>query len=153
MAALDHLGEELELGAGGVLGGELDVLELLARHLHALDGALDDLLLRELQLEVAVDGRGGEEDVAAAAGRVLQRLPGGVDVALVAAREARDDRPLDLLADRADGLEVARRGGGEAGLDDVHAEVAQGARHLELLLEVHGGAGATARRRAAWCRR
>ena len=61
--------------------------------------------------------------------------------------------PSTSRRDALDGLEVARRGGGEAGLDDVHAELAQGPGHLELLLQVHGGAGATARRRGAWCRR
>ena len=96
MAALHHLDQEVELGAGRVLGRELDVVELLARHLHALDGPADDLLLGHLELEVAVDGAGGQEDVAAPARRVLERLPRGGDVALVAAREAGDDRPLDL---------------------------------------------------------
>ena len=36
---LDHLGQELELGARGVLGRELHVLAELARELHAVDGA------------------------------------------------------------------------------------------------------------------
>ena len=43
---LDDLGEEIEFGAGGVLGRELDVLAALAGALDALDGPLDDLLAR-----------------------------------------------------------------------------------------------------------
>ena len=60
---LDHLGEEVEFGAGRVLGRELDVLAAVAGALHALDGPLDDLLRRHAQLELAVDGAGREEDV------------------------------------------------------------------------------------------
>src|SRR5262249_32938842 len=52
-----------------------------------------------------------------------------------------DDRPADLAGDGLDGLEVAGRGDGEAGLDHIDAEVAQGAGHLELFGEVHAGAG------------
>jgi len=55
-------------------------------------------------------------------------LDGGgaaVDVAFVGAGEAADDWPLDLGGDRLDGVEVARRGGGEACFDDVDAEALQ----------------------------
>ena len=50
--------------------------------------------------------------------------------------------PSIWRGDALDGLEVARRGGGEAGLDDVHAQLLEGPRHPELLPEVHGEAGA-----------
>ena len=42
---LDHLAEEIGLGAGGVLGRELDVVAIAAGPLHAGDGPGDDLLL------------------------------------------------------------------------------------------------------------
>ena len=140
-AGLHHLGQERQLGPGRVLGRELDVLEELTRVLHALDGALDDLVLRHLQLEVAVDRRRGEEDVAASAGRVLERLPGGVDVTLVTAGEAADDGTGDLPRDLADRLEVAGAGGREAGLDDVDPEIGQRVRDLDLLRDGHRRAG------------
>jgi hypothetical protein len=40
------------------------------------------------------------------------------------------------------GLEIARGGDGEAGLDDVHVQALELAGHLQLFVEVHGGAGA-----------
>ena len=49
---------------------------------------------------------------------------------------------MDIAGNRLDGLEVAGRGDGKAGLDDVNAKVVQGAGDLELLRQVHAGAGA-----------
>ena len=65
--------------------------------------------------------------------RTLHGGPGGLDVAAGAASEAADDRRLvlrpslgghhaDLGRNRADGGMVIRRGGGEAGLNHVHAQ-------------------------------
>ena len=49
--------------------------------------------------------------------------------------------PWTCAGDGLHRLEVAGRGDREAGLDDVHAEVAEGVGDLELLGEVHAGAG------------
>ena len=49
--------------------------------------------------------------------------------------------PCDLAGDGLHRLEVAGRGDGEAGLDHVHAEVLQGVGDLQLLGQVHAGAG------------
>ena len=72
---------------------------------------------------------------------VPDRVPGGVDVGGVGAREAGDDRALDLAGDRLDGLEVAGRGDREAGLDDVDAEPRELVGDLELLGGVERDAG------------
>ena len=50
--------------------------------------------------------------------------------------------PWTCAGDGLHRLEVAGRGDGEAGLDDVHAEVLEGAGDLELLGQVHAAAGA-----------
>ena len=63
------------LGAGGVFGRELDVVAIAGGPLHAGDGPLDDLLLGHLQLELAMDGAGGQEDVDPRLLGVLRRLP------------------------------------------------------------------------------
>ena len=139
--ALDDLGEEVELGAGGVFRRELDVVADGLGALDALDGPADDLVLGHLELELAMDGAGGQEDVDARPRRIAERCPGAVDVVGVAAGQAADDRALDLAGDGLHRLEIARRGDGEAGLDHVHAEFAQGAGDLQLLGQVHAGAG------------
>ena len=73
----------------------------------------------------------------------LERLGRAVDVLLDGAREAADHavvarQPSDLLH----GAEVARRGDGEARLDDVNAHADELLGDDELLLGVHGRAGA-----------
>ena len=67
--------------------------------------------------------------------------------------EPADHRVLGALGDLVHGGEVAFRGDREAGLDDVDAHLVEQLGDFELLLMGHGGAGATARRRARWCRK
>jgi hypothetical protein len=111
--------QEVQLGAAGVLGGELDVVGVLARPADGLHRLLDDLVGRHAQLLLHVDRAGGDEGVDAAGLGRLDGLAGAADVVLVGARQRADGGLLDRLGDRADRLEVAGRGGGEAGLDDV----------------------------------
>jgi hypothetical protein len=80
---------------------------------------------------------GGEEDVDARPRRLLDRLPGGVDVLLGRPRQPLDHRPAraaDLARDRPHRLEVVGRRGREAGLDPVDAEPRQPVRDLQLLV-------------------
>ena len=51
---LDHALEEGLVGTAGVLGVELDVLDVLLGVLHAVDGALDALVLGDAQLVAQV---------------------------------------------------------------------------------------------------
>ena len=138
---LDDFGQEVQFRPGGVFRRELHVLDQIAGAADALDGPADDLLRRHLELELAVDGTRGQEDVDARPGGVLHGEAGPVDVGRVAPGQAADDRPVDLPRDRLDRLEVAGRGDGEAGLDHVHAQVAQRPSHVQLLGQVHAAAG------------
>ena len=54
----------------------------LARRAHAVDGPTDDLVLGHLELEVAVDGAGGQETWMRGALGGFERFAGGVDVVL-----------------------------------------------------------------------
>ena len=82
-----------------------------------------------------------------------QRAGSGVDVGLVGARERAEDRALDFAATAAHAVFVARRGGGEAGLDHVDAQRRQRLGHLQLVAARPWKSRAPARRRAASCRR
>ena len=95
------------------------------------------------QLVLEVDVARGDEHVEVRPVGDLDRLDRPLRVAVAAAREGRDRDVLRrLLGDPPDRLEVARRGGREAGLDDVDLEARQLAGDLELL----GGGQAGARR-------
>ena len=120
---LDHLGEELEFRARGVLRRELDIVTELTGDPHPLHCIAQDLFLGHVELVLAMDGAGGEEDMDAVFISIAQRSRGFLDVVPVAAREAADDGALDLARNRVDGRPVARRGGRKTGLDHVHAEV------------------------------
>src|SRR5918998_435933 len=78
--------------------------------------------MSDVEMNVWMRGRAASRTAAAAR-----------STSAVGAREPRDDGALHVARDRLHGLEVARRGDREAGLDDVHAEAGQLVRDLELL--------------------
>ena len=73
-----------------------------------VDRPLDDLGLVHLELELAVDGAGGQEDVDPRIRGVGQRLGRTVDVFVIAPREPADRAAADAAGDLAHRLEVAR---------------------------------------------
>jgi hypothetical protein len=133
----DDLAEEVDLGPSGVFGAELDVVADRLRAADALDGPPDDLGAGHLELVFTVDRRRGEEDVDPRRLRVLEGLPGPIDVAVVTPGEAADGGPGHFGRDGPDGLEVPLRSDREPGLDDVDTEGRQGTGHLHLLGHVH----------------
>lgn len=95
-----------------------------------------------------MDLAGSDEGMDARLPCVAHGLPGGVDVPLVAPREAADDGHMAILpdgcvphldGDGSHGIKVIRRGRREARLDDVDAEAGELARDDELLRAGHGG--------------
>ena len=134
---LEDADQKVDLGATGVFGGELDVVGVFARPADRLDRLRDDLVGRHAQLLLHVDRAGGDEGVDAPARRRADGLAGAADVVLVGARQRTDGGLLDRLGDRAHRLEVAVGGGGEAGLDDVHAHTLELAGDAQLLVTGH----------------
>ena len=105
-------------------------------------GALDALLLGDVELVAQVGGRDAQARVDAGALGGLQGLGRAVDVLVHGASEAADGAGVaGQAADLLDGAEVARGGDGEAGLDDVDAHADELLGDDELLLSVHGGTG------------
>ncbi len=137
----DHAREEIEFGARGVFGRELHVVAELARDLHAFDGAAHDLVLRHVELVLAVDRAGGEEHVQAVPRRGLERLRGRSMSARVQRASPAMIGPCTSRATALTDFEVAARGGGKARLDDVDAQVRQRPRHPQLFRLRHAAAG------------
>ncbi len=141
---LVDLEQELRVGAGGVLGGELDLgvaAQLLAPVAHPADGLGDGLLAGQLELVLEVDVGGRDEDVQVGPLGDADRLDRPLRIAVAAARQGGHRHALRLLRDLVDRLPVAGRGGREAGLDDVHAEADELAGDLQLLGGGQPGAG------------
>src|SRR5262249_15709834 len=99
--------KEVQFGAGGVLRRKLDIITAALGSLDPGDGPPYDLILGHVQLELAVNRAGRQEDVDARPGALLERLPCAVDVVVVAAGEAADHRPLYWPGDRLHCLEIA----------------------------------------------
>ena len=107
---LDHLAEEIGLGPGGVLGRELDVRAIARRPPHARHRLANDLVLVHLQLVLAMDGAGGQEDVDPRPLGRTHGFPSAVDVFVAAAGQPANRRPADRLGD----LATASKSPGEA---------------------------------------
>ena len=141
---LVDLQEVVGVGARGILGGELDLgvaAQLLAAVADPADRLGEGLFAGQLELVLEVDVAGRDEDVQVGPLGDLDRLDRPLRVAVAAAGERGDGDALRLLGDPVDGLEVARRGGREAGLDDVHLEADELAGDLQLLGGGQPGAG------------
>src|SRR5579862_1408275 len=137
----DDFAQKFRLRSAGVFWTEFDVLAKFARHLHGVNGLAHDFVFRFLQFEFAVNRAGGEKDMDARPFRVLHRVARGFDVFLQAARQPRDDGAVEFFGDGFDGVEIAGRGDGEAGFDDVHLQPRERAGDLQFFFAVHAGAG------------
>ncbi len=137
---LDHLRQEVQLGTRGILGRELHVLAQLARDLHAFDCPPHDLLLRHVQLELPVDGAGGEEHVQSPARGGGEGAGREFDVLARAARETGNDGTLHLSRDRLDRLPVAAGCRWKPGLDDIDAQLAERTGDAQLFRLRHAAA-------------
>ena len=136
----NDLREKLEFRARGVFRRELHIGAKTACERHAFDRLLDDLLLRHVEFVFAMNGAGGEEDVDAWTGGILQRAPCGLDVFAIAPREAGDDRAVSFASDQIHRLPIAGRGDWETGFDDVDPEFRERLRYPQLLRLGHAAA-------------
>src|SRR5690606_32702680 len=136
------LDEEVEVGAHGVLGAELDVVRVAERELHGLARLLQALLARDAELAAQVDVRGRDEDVDARLRGRLERLGRALAVAARGAREGCPERAPYLLAGLPHRLGVFGRARRETRLEDVDPERGELVGEAELLRGRH----ATARR-------
>ena len=138
----DHFEEVGGVGASGVFGVELHLVDELASERDGVDRHLQDLALlfgerlavafiAELAIDVNV--RCADSGVYAGPLALGQGFAAGFDVGRHGAGERADGGPLNLAANQLDGLEVFGRRVGIARLDDVHVQQRQLSGDGELL--------------------
>ena len=151
---LADLGEEIQFGAGGIFGRELDVVAIatrLASRFRPPASMISSVVIFSLNSRwMALVAR---KTWMRFLGASFERFGGSIDVGGVAASQAGNHGAPNLAGNGLHRLKVAGRSDREAGFDDVHAQVAQSPGHFQLLGKVHASSRATARRRARWCRR
>ena len=131
------LGEKVELGASRVFRRELDVVAQLSREFHALDSSPHDLFFGHRKLELPVNRTRRKKHVDPCPRRLFQRLPGTVDIELVATCEARDNRSFNLLRNFSNRFKVTIGCDWKARLDDIHPKLGERLRHYELARQIH----------------
>ena len=133
--------QERPVAAGGVLGAEFHVVHEGAGQFHGHHGAFHHRVRLQLQLLRHVNRAGRNEGVDARLRGGLHGLRGGLDVGLVGAGQASDDRATHFAGNAGHALQIAGAGNGETGLDHVHAQPRQGVRDLQFLSVVQRHAG------------
>ena len=138
----DHLGHEAAVGAGGVLAGELDVLDHGARETDGVDrrghapgrgpsAACTVMWMSLVAMNVWMRGRSAPRTAS----------PATLTSFSLARARAATITPETSSATARVRLEVAGRGDREAGLDDVHPEARELLADLDLLARVEVDAG------------
>ena len=130
---LDHAGEVLRIGAPGVFGVELHVLDIAFGVFHGFDGLFEDFLGRRAQFVVNVLGRNAYTRVDALVPGQSQGIGGHVDVFFHGAGQRTNRRGRNGLRNLEYGVEVSGAGNREPRFDDVHAEAFQQLGDFDLL--------------------
>ena len=119
---LDHAGEVLDIGASGVLGVKLHILDVTFGVFHRLDSRFDDLFGRGTQLVIDVLRRNADTRVDAFVLRQPQGVGSNVDILLHGAGQRADRRKGNSLGNLQHGVEITGAGDGKSRLDNVYAE-------------------------------
>ena len=135
------LGQELPVGTGAVLSGELNIVTQTLCVGNILGDAFQNFLAAHLQLIVHMDIAGSNENMDARLLGALDCAPGCVDIALGAAGQRCHRAVMYGLRNGFHALEVLGGNDGEACFNHVHAQSVQLTGHLQLFGEVHAAAG------------
>ena len=136
-----NLREEIDIGASGVFGGELDIVAKRPRVADALDGASESFFAGLVQFVFEVDVTGGEKDMDAGFVGSFEGLGAAIDVFLDASRQARDYGRAYFRGYAAYRLVVAFGRDGKACFENIDVELFQLTRHSQLLVDGHAETG------------
>src|SRR6056297_3458702 len=136
--SLYHLEEKVLLRTGGVFRGNLDSVKKLSSVIEIFRKGLKYLGAVFFQLVLAMKGTGSNKKMQHWIFRILQGVPGCVDVYFYTSRKTNYRRPLQYGRDPSNSFKLHLRRDGKSRFDDIHTEVFKGLGHFNLLFKRHG---------------
>ena len=131
--SIDNLGKIFVFGATGIFSVELHLIDLIAGIFDGSNRTLDNLFSCGVELILDVRIRSAYAGVDSLVLGELQGFRGTVDILLYSSCECTDGGPSYGFGNFDDGIEVSRARNGEAGFDDIYAQLLEGLGHLDLL--------------------
>ncbi len=133
--------QKVHVRAHGVFGGEFHVVGVFPCPFHRLHGALNHLIWLHAQFVLHVDRAGGDKSVDTPGFGGGNGFPGATHVVFAGTRQGAHGGILDGFGHGAHSGKIAGAGGGKTGLNHVHAQLFQLARHADFGFAGHGRAG------------
>ena len=133
--------QEVEVGAGRILSGELDVRTELLGEGYVVRYGFQHLIRCHLQLVLHVYRAGCQEGVNAGRLCTADGVPCRLDVLLTAARQRADGSAAHGISDCCDGSRITGRSSRKACFNDIYLEGFELLCNLDLLIQVHAAAG------------
>ena len=138
---LDHAGQILDIGASGILGVKLHILDIAFGIFHRLDSPFENLLGRGAQFVVDVLRRHADTRMDTFVLGKSQGVGRHVDILLHGAGQRTDRRFGNGFGNFQHGIEIPGAGDRETGLDHVHTEVFEQFGYLDFFGGVQLTAG------------
>src|ERR1017187_3419074 len=137
----NRLAEVIDFSTAGILGGKFHLIAVLFAEAHHFRNLIDGLLACGSQLVFQVQVGSSEEKVQARLCGRLETAQGSIYVVLYLKYKLRYGAMLDFSGHGSRGLQVSGGGNRETRFDDVHAELLDLPRKLQLFLAIHRKAG------------
>src|SRR5260370_24679556 len=136
---LKDAAEIIPVAAGGILSRELDSWAEVARISNHILHLLEGFLETEFQFMCEMYCRGCQEDMDHRLLSIAYGFPGSVNIAHGVPRQSSISNVLDVACNFFAGLEFARRGGQQAGFDDINTKTYKLLSYMDLLRGRHCG--------------
>ena len=139
---LDDAAQEIQLGTARILTGKLHIPHMIAGMFYRRHRMLDHLIRRQAQLVLHMDRAGRQEGMNAPGFCPGQGFCRPVDIRRLGTGQGANGGFAHGVGNGLHRQKVPLAGDGEAGFDHIHLHPFQGLGDTQLLVLIHGGAGA-----------
>ena len=137
---LHHTTEKVGFSTSSILGRKFDIRTIPGRPLHTCNRAADNFLFVHLQLKLAMDRTGCQEDMDSRLCSRLKGLPGPINIGITAPGQTTDDRTADLTGNFTNCFEISWRGNWKPRFDHIDLEICKHAGNFQFFSQIHAGA-------------